>query len=130
MDLMFDKIYCECMITAPGNYLQVTIEVQRLNIDVVLNLVMGLTKYFDFIYLILCRLLCEFCLFCSANASTAIVSANINSILILNGTNFKDWKENVLIVLDCMDLDLALRSEQPPLLTTDGFTKAKKEFER
>ena len=29
-----------------------------------------------------------------------------------------------------MDLDLALRTEQPPLLTTDSFTKAKKEFER
>lgn len=29
----------------------------------------------------------------------------------LNGTNFKDWEENVLIVLDCIDLDLVLRIE-------------------
>lgn len=27
----------------------------------------------------------------------------------LNGTDFKDWKENILIVLGCMDIDLALR---------------------
>ncbi|XP_006591714.1 uncharacterized protein [Glycine max] len=31
----------------------------------------------------------------------------------LNGTNFKVWKEAVEIVLGCMDLDLALRTEQP-----------------
>ena len=41
----------------------------------------------------------------------AIISANLNSIPILNGTNFKNWKENVLIVIGCMDLDLALRIE-------------------
>ncbi|XP_047342753.1 uncharacterized protein LOC124946230 [Impatiens glandulifera] len=33
----------------------------------------------------------------------------MNSILILNGMNFKDWKENIYIVLGHMDLDLALR---------------------
>ena len=27
----------------------------------------------------------------------------------LNGTNFKDWKENVLISLSYLDLDLAVR---------------------
>ena len=31
----------------------------------------------------------------------------------LNGTNFKVWKEAVEIVLGCMDLDLALRTKQP-----------------
>ena len=70
---------------------------------------MRLTKYLNlFIYLFLYRLLCELCLFFLANASIAIVSPNINFILILNRTKFKDWKENVLIVLCCMDLDLAL----------------------
>ena len=59
-----------------------------------------------------------------------ITSANINFILILNGTNFKDWKENVLIVLSCMDLDLALQTDQLPSLTTDSSTESKKEFER
>ena len=85
---------------------------------------------FEFIYLILYRLLCELCLFCSVNTCATIVSANINFIHILNGTNFKDWKENVLIILGCMDLDLALRTEQPPPLTTDSSAKAKKDFEK
>ena len=35
----------------------------------------------------------------------------MNSIPILSGFNFKDWKENIFIVLGCMDLDLALRIE-------------------
>ena len=30
----------------------------------------------------------------------------------LNGTNFKVWKEAIEIVLGCMDLDLALRTER------------------
>ncbi|XP_022853782.1 uncharacterized protein LOC111375218 [Olea europaea var. sylvestris] len=52
-----------------------------------------------------------------ANSSATTISANINSIPMLNGTSFKDWKENVLIILGCMDLDLALRIEQPtPLI--------------
>ena len=71
-----------------------------------------------------------FCLFCSINASTDIISANINFIPILNETNFKDWKKNVLIVLGCMDLVLALRIDQPPPLTMDSSAVAKKEFER
>ncbi|KAF8394159.1 hypothetical protein HHK36_020365 [Tetracentron sinense] len=37
----------------------------------------------------------------------------VNSIPILSGTNFKVWKETVEIVLSCMDLDLALWSDQP-----------------
>ena len=90
----------------------------------------GTLQIFEFIYLILYRLLCELCLFCLANTCATIVSTNINFIHILNGTNVKDWKENVLIILVCMDLDLALRIEQPPPLTTDSSAKAKKEFER
>ncbi|KAL6328073.1 hypothetical protein AAG906_033346 [Vitis piasezkii] len=31
----------------------------------------------------------------------------------LNGTNFKDWKENMMILLGCMDIDLALRMPKP-----------------
>ncbi|XP_022847675.1 uncharacterized protein LOC111370221 [Olea europaea var. sylvestris] len=41
------------------------------------------------------------------------VSAQVNNIPILSGTNFKFWKEAVEIVLGCMDLDLALRSNRP-----------------
>ena len=45
------------------------------------------------------------------NASASI-TANINSISMLNGTDFKYWKENVMIILGCMNLDLAIRTEQ------------------
>ena len=91
----------------------------------------GTHKIFEFIYLFLYRLLCDqLCLFCSTNVSTAIISTNINFIHILNGTKFKDWKYNVLIVLGCMDLDFALTTSQPPPLPTDISTKAKKKFER
>jgi len=40
-------------------------------------------------------------------------AAQVNSIPMLNGKNFKVWKEVVEIVLGCMDLDLALRTERP-----------------
>ena len=63
-------------------------------------------------------------------ASVSIISANINSILMLNGTNFKDWKENILIVLSCMDLDLALRIEQPTSLTDASSLDDRKNFEK
>ena len=53
-----------------------------------------------------------FFVLCLVPGSTANISANINSIPMLNGTNFKSWKENVLIVLRVMDLDLALRFDQ------------------
>ncbi|RDY00140.1 hypothetical protein CR513_16716, partial [Mucuna pruriens] len=40
------------------------------------------------------------------------VSTHINSIPMLNGINFKVWKEVVEIILDCMDLDLTLWIEK------------------
>lgn len=66
----------------------------------------------------------------SANSSATTISANINSIPKLNGTNFKDWKESVLIVLGCMDLDLALRIEQPTPLTDESSPDEKRNFEK
>ena len=48
----------------------------------------------------------------------------------LNGTNFKNWKENVEIVLGCMDLDLALRVERPASLTDVSTSDQKKDFEK
>lgn len=30
----------------------------------------------------------------------------------LNVNNFKEWKENILIVLGCMDINLAVSTEQ------------------
>ncbi|CAM8934249.1 hypothetical protein QQ045_013306 [Rhodiola kirilowii] len=49
--------------------------------------------------------------------SATSVAANLNNILMLNGTNFKDRKENITILLGCMDLDLALRELKPDVIT-------------
>ncbi|XP_060960787.1 uncharacterized protein LOC133031322 [Cannabis sativa] len=66
----------------------------------------------------------------ASSSSAASISANINSIPMLNGTNFKDWKRNLLIVLGCIDLDHALRNEQPAPLTKESSHDDKREFER
>ena len=62
-------------------------------------------------------ILSEFCFIClvlySVSISASNISSSINSIPMLNGTNFKAWKENVMMVLGVMDLDLALRVDQP-----------------
>ena len=48
----------------------------------------------------------------------SFIFANANNIPVLNGTNFKKWKEHVIIVLGYMDLDYALREDRPPDLTS------------
>ncbi len=35
----------------------------------------------------------------------------------LNGNNFTEWKENLLFTLGCLELDMALRTDEPPALT-------------
>ncbi|KNA05744.1 hypothetical protein SOVF_187600 [Spinacia oleracea] len=64
------------------------------------------------------------------NTSASVISANVNSIPLLNGTNFKDWKENISIVLGCMDLDLALRTDKPAALTAESTADQERDFER
>ena len=83
-----------------------------------LNLGMGFVLAFDFdFFLIWFWNLCEhaylFLILYSALANAANLSAQVNGIPMLNGSNFKIWKENVEIVLSCMELDLALRVERP-----------------
>ncbi len=58
------------------------------------------------------------------------VSANINNVHMLNGSNFKDWKDNILIILGCMDLNYTLRVEQPASLTVESSLNDKKNFEK
>ena len=70
-----------------------------------------------------------FCSMDSVNQSAYMISANINSVLMLKD-NFKDWKENVIIVLGCMDLDLALRTEQPSSLTDKSSIEEKRDIEK
>ncbi|XP_047943167.1 putative germin-like protein 8-1 [Salvia hispanica] len=62
--------------------------------------------------------------------SSASVSTNVQNIPMLNGSNFKDWKETLLITLGCMDLDLALRTEKPAPLTDVSTADLKRDFER
>ncbi|KAH9656751.1 hypothetical protein KPL70_022797 [Citrus sinensis] len=47
----------------------------------------------------------------------------MNSVPVLNGTNFKDWKENMMILLGCMDLDLSFRHPKPDELTDDSTSE-------
>ena len=53
-------------------------------------------------------------LFISKCASS--ISANLNIIPMLNGTNFTKWKDHIKIVLEFMDIDYALRTDEPLLL--------------
>ena len=69
-----------------------------------------------------------FCIFVLYSASTSSISTNVNSISMLNGTNFKDWKENILIVHGCFELDLAIRVTRPTIMNA-SFVEDKKELE-
>ena len=63
-------------------------------------------------------------------SNPANITSNINSIPMLNGSNFKEWKENLSIVLGVMDLDLALRVDSPAPVTDLSTSDQKREFER
>ena len=63
-------------------------------------------------------------------SNPANITSNINSIPMLNGSNFKDRKENLLIILGVMDLDLALRVDYPAPVTNLSTSDQKSEFER
>uniref|UniRef100_A0A6N2MTR1 Integrase catalytic domain-containing protein n=1 Tax=Salix viminalis TaxID=40686 RepID=A0A6N2MTR1_SALVM len=56
----------------------------------------------------------------------ANITASINSIPMLNGSNFKSWKANLLIVLGVMDRDLAF----PPPLKDESTSDEKRDMER
>ena len=62
--------------------------------------------------------------------STVNITANINSIPMLNDSNFKSWLENLSIVLAVMDLDLALRVDSLQPLTNESIPDDKKEIDR
>ena len=66
----------------------------------------------------------------SDTSSASNINASINSIPMLNGTNFKTWHENLQIVLGVMDLDLALRVSSPAPLTDESSSDEKRDIER
>lgn len=60
----------------------------------------------------------------------ATVSANLNLVSVLNGKNLKDWKENMMIVLDCMDLYLLLRMDKPTSHTDTSSPNDRQIYEK
>ncbi|XP_074352358.1 uncharacterized protein LOC141691524 [Apium graveolens] len=74
--------------------------------------------------------ICFSCYYLLVNAYVANITANMNSILVLNDTNFKSWKENILLVLGFMDLDYAIRKEQPASLIDESSAIDKLNFEK
>ncbi|KAH1047634.1 hypothetical protein J1N35_038418, partial [Gossypium stocksii] len=65
-----------------------------------------------------------------SSSSTATISTNINFILMLNGTNFKEWKRHLLLMFGHMHIDFPLREEQPAPLTAQSTPNVKRDFER
>ena len=62
--------------------------------------------------------------------STYSISANVNNIPALNGTNFKKWTEHAIIVLGCMDLDYALREDCSSDLTSASTAEQRSTMEK
>lgn len=58
------------------------------------------------------------------------ISANMNNIPVLNGTNFKKWKEHIMIVLGCIDLDYALRFDRPTDLNETSTNEEKSAYKK
>ena len=68
-----------------------------------------------YIFYMTCLIICEHVIIfvlSLVNITSVANATQVNSISMLNGTNFKVWKEAVEIVLGCMDLGLALRIER------------------
>jgi gag-polypeptide of LTR copia-type len=48
------------------------------------------------------------------------LTADINSILMLSGSNYKKWKDTLEIILGCLDLDMALQQAKPHVPAADS----------
>ena len=68
------------------------------------------------------------CLFSVSTMSA--ISANISSILKLNNSNFKNWKEHVMTVLGCLDLDNVFRLDRSAALTNESTPDQKSAYEK
>ena len=58
------------------------------------------------------------------------IPTNVNNIPVLDDTNFKKWKEHVIIVLGCIDLDYALREDRLENLTSASTTEQRATMEK
>ncbi|KAF7127367.1 hypothetical protein RHSIM_Rhsim11G0112400 [Rhododendron simsii] len=48
----------------------------------------------------------------------------------LSGENFSEWKDKVLLALGCMDLDLAIREDEPPKPTNESSIAVRVAYDR
>ncbi|KAH7841940.1 hypothetical protein Vadar_026323 [Vaccinium darrowii] len=58
------------------------------------------------------------------------LSLQLSAIKILSGTNYEDWKESLKVNLAIMNLDLAIREEEPPKPTAKSYAEEKAYHER
>ncbi|XP_028080653.1 uncharacterized protein LOC114282201 [Camellia sinensis] len=65
-----------------------------------------------------------------AAISTSVLSNESSYIPFLNGDNFSDWKDKILLTLGCMDLDLALRVDEPPEPTDESSAAEKSAYDK
>ncbi|KAF7838710.1 Retrovirus-related Pol polyprotein from transposon TNT 1-94 [Senna tora] len=52
-----------------------------------------------------------------AGVTSSLSFGETSEKIFLSGDNYKVWKESILLHLGCLDLDYALRKEEPPVLT-------------
>ncbi|XP_068340380.1 uncharacterized protein [Pyrus communis] len=63
-------------------------------------------------------------------ASATSSALSLSSIEPLNGGNFKRWKQDIEILLGLMDLDLALREDEPAYLTDTSTVEQRLKHEK
>ncbi|KAF7149257.1 hypothetical protein RHSIM_Rhsim03G0077200 [Rhododendron simsii] len=58
------------------------------------------------------------------------MSSESSRIPFLSGENFSEWKDKVLLALGCMDLDLAIREDEPPKPTNESSIAVRVAYDR
>jgi hypothetical protein len=54
------------------------------------------------------------------SAKITDLTVGINSILMLTGSNYKEWKDTLEIILECLDLDIVLQQAKPLVPAADS----------
>ncbi|GAV92126.1 UBN2 domain-containing protein, partial [Cephalotus follicularis] len=62
--------------------------------------------------------------------NTTSIANCMSSIEVLNGSNYKKWRQDLDIVLGILDLDLALREERPELPAVDSSHEVKAKYDK
>ena len=68
-------------------------------------------------------------LYCSLVYSSALSFPQFSAIMKLNGTNYEQWVESLMINLTIMKLNLALKVEAPPKSVIESSSNEKKFYE-